>query len=503
MRPSHPAPLNHLQDLQLLLKAHYPLILLETSEDERANALLAHLADQTNLPFFTWTRTRGLSRAGIDAAVYQTRTPKECLSHILSNQKLEAIYHLHDFLPYVDEADIVSIFKELHQQFHRHRGAIVLTTDDAKALPGALVQRFATVTLSPPTAAEYHCFLSDIVTDLRQRMTIHVGVDQDDMVELIEHLRGLTLFEVQKIVTTALIETGSFDRSLLPKIFEGKKHIIQQSGVLEYFPATERMTDIAGLDELKKWLRVRRASFLDRAKAKAFGLSAPRGVLLVGVPGCGKSLCAKAVASEWDLPLIRLDPASLYQRYLGDTEKNLKKAISTAEAMAPVVLWIDEIEKAFGQDGDSDGGSSQRVFGTFLSWLQDKKEEVFVVATSNDIKRLPPELLRKGRFDEIFFVDLPDSESRIAIIEIHLRRRDRDPARFDLEALANATDGFSGAELEQAIVSGLYEAYSRSEKLSTEILLQEIAATQPLSQTMGEKIDAIRKWAKGRAVPAD
>lgn len=503
MRPGHPAPLSQLQDLHLLLKAHYPLILLETIEDERASALLAHLADQADLPFFTWTHTRGLARAGIDTAVYQTHSPHGCLRHILTNQKLEAIYHLHDFLPYVDEANIVSMFKELHQQFHTHRGAIVLTTDDAKALPGTLKQRFATVALAPPTAEEYHRFLSDIVTDLRQRMTIYVGVNQADMVELIDHLRGLTFFEVQKIITTALIETGSFDRSLLPKIFEGKKHIIQQSGVLEYFPAAERMTDIAGLDALKKWLRVRRASFLDRAKAKAFGLSAPRGVLLVGVPGCGKSLCAKAVASEWNLPLIRLDPANLYHRYLGDTEKNLKKAIATAEAMAPVVLWIDEIEKAFGQDSDSDGGSSQRVFGTFLSWLQDKKEEVFVVATSNDIQRLPPELLRKGRFDEIFFVDLPDSEDRIKIIEVHLRRRDREPALFDLEALADAAEGFSGAELEQAVVSGLYEAYARSEKLSTDILLEEIRATQPLSQTMGEKVEAIRRWAEGRAVPAD
>ncbi len=503
MSPSQPAPLSHVQDLELLLKAHYPLILLETIEDERASALLEHVADRANLPFFTWTHTRGLARTGIDTAVYQTRTPKQCLRHILTNQRLEAIYHLHDFLPYVDEADIVSLFKELHQQFHTHRGAIVLTTDDAKGLPNSLKQRFATVTLAPPTPEEYHSFLSDIVSDLRKRMTIRVDVKQNDMVELIEHLRGLTLFEVQKIITTALIETGSFDRSLLPRVFEGKKHIIKQSGVLEYFPATERMTDIAGLDELKKWLRVRRASFLDRAKAKAFGLSAPRGVLLVGVPGCGKSLCAKAVASEWNLPLIRLDPASLYQRYLGDTEKNLKKAISTAEAMAPVVLWIDEIEKAFGQDGGDDGGSSQRVFGTFLSWLQEKKEEVFVVATSNDIQRLPPELLRKGRFDEIFFVDLPDSESRIAIMEIHLRQRDRDPARFDLDAVADATEGFSGAELEQAVVSGLYEAYARSKKLSTKILLEEIAATQPLSQTMGEKIDEIRRWAEGRAVAAD
>lgn len=503
MATSHPAPLAQLNDLELLIKAHHPLVLIETIEDDRASALLDHVADRASLPFFTWTHTSGLTRDGQHSPVYQTQTPVQCLRHILSNNRLEALYHLTDFLPYVDQADVVSMFKELHASFRAHRGAVVLTSPDGSAVPETLAQRFARVTLSPPSRDEYHRFLSNIVSDLRKRMTIEVHLTRADMVEIIEHLKGLTFFEVQKIITTGLVETGNFDRSLLPRIFEGKKDIIKKSGVLEYFPASERMRDIAGLASLKKWLRARRASFVERGRAKSFGLSPPRGVLLVGVPGCGKSLCAKAVASEWSLPLIRLDPASLYHRYLGDTEKNLKKAIKTAEAMAPIVLWIDEIEKAFGQDADSDGGSSQRVFGTFLTWLQEKDEEVFVVATSNDINRLPPELLRKGRFDEIFFVDLPDAPTRAQILRIHLTQRERDAALFDLDAVARATEGFSGAELEQAVVSGLYDAYAQDQRLSTELLLDAVQGTRPLSETMSEKIAATRNWAGGRTVPAD
>jgi SpoVK/Ycf46/Vps4 family AAA+-type ATPase len=221
--------------------------------------------------------------------------------------------------------------------------------------------------------------------------------------------------------------------------------------------------------------------------------------MLIGVQGCGKSLCAKAVAAEWKLPLIRLDPSNLYNRYVGESEKNLKRAIKLAEAMAPVVLWIDEIEKALSQE-DAEGGPAQRIFGTFLAWLQDKKEDVFVIATANDISKLPPELMRKGRFDEIFFVDLPTEEARRQIIQIHLKRRKREPSKFDIARLARISEGFSGAELEQAVVSSLYTAFSKQEDLGTEGVVEEIEMTKPLSVTMAERIDALRAWAKDRAV---
>jgi SpoVK/Ycf46/Vps4 family AAA+-type ATPase len=241
----------------------------------------------------------------------------------------------------------------------------------------------------------------------------------------------------------------------------------------------------------------------DPQRATQFGLTFPRGVLLIGVPGCGKSLCAKAVAMEWQLPLLRLDPSTLYNKYIGETEKNFKRAMDTAERIAPVVLWIDELEKAFAAGGSEDGGVSQRVLGTFLSWMQERTGDVFVVATANDVSRLPPEFLRKGRFDEIFFVDLPTAESRRAILEIHLKKRGKTPGAFDLDQVVSVTEQFSGAELEQVVVAALYTVFAAKQELSTEALLAEVRATRPLALTMGEKVSALREWARERTVTAN
>jgi SpoVK/Ycf46/Vps4 family AAA+-type ATPase len=262
------------------------------------------------------------------------------------------------------------------------------------------------------------------------------------------------------------------------------------------------MADIADLAGLKAWLAKRRAIVADPAGADAFGLSFPKGILLVGVPGAGKSLCAKAVAMDWTLPLLKLDPGRLYNKYVGESERNFRRACQVAERLAPCVLFIDELEKAFAS-GDEDGGLSQRVLGSFLSWLQDRRAPVFTVATANDVSRLPPEFLRKGRFDEVFFVDLPDEPSRAEIFRIHLARRGRDPAALDLAALAAAADGFSGAEIEQAVVAALYTAFSGAGAVDTALLLRELGGTAPLSRTAAEKVAALRAWADGRAVPAN
>src|SRR5690606_7113150 len=272
--------------------------------------------------------------------------------------------------------------------------------------------------------------------------------------------------------------------------------------LLEYYPVEESMAEVADLAGLKDWLAKRRAILAHPERAAKFGLAFPNGVLLIGVPGCGKSLCAKAVSMEWGLPLLRLDTAALYNKYIGETEKSFKRAMSVAERVGPVVLGIDEIEKAFAASGEEDGGVSQRVLGSFLSWLQDRKGDVFIVATANDVTRLPPEFLRKGRFDEIFFVDLPDAESRAAIFRIHLQKRAQDPARFDVAALAAAAEGFSGAEIEQAVVSALYTAFSAGTPLTMQLVLEELARTRPLSETMAERIAALRAWARDRTVSA-
>ncbi|MCI0568871.1 MAG: AAA family ATPase, partial [Acidobacteria bacterium] len=326
-----------------------------------------------------------------------------------------------------------------------------------------------------------------------------VQMKSEDFARLLSNLKGLTLLEAERILTKAIVEDGKLAPDDLLAVVEAKKAVVEREGVLEYFPAEEGMADIADLAGLKAWLSERRAILTDPSRAAGFGLAFPKGVLLLGVPGCGKSLCAKAVAREWGLPLLKLDPASLYNKYVGESEKNFKRAMSMAEKLAPTVLWIDELEKAFSSSGDAeDGGLSQRIFGTFLSWLQDRKGDVFVVATANDVSILPPEFLRKGRFDEIFFVDLPDAEARRALFSIHLKKRGKDPKLYDLPRLVEATEGFGGSEVEQAIVAGLYTAFSGHRELSTETLLLEIARTKPMAQTMGEKIQWLRDWAKER-----
>ncbi len=499
-----PAPIEQLRDLELLLNAHHPILYLEAEEDERAQALLEHVADHLNLLFLTWTPHRGLAHPLMPEPLEGTLDPGRCLQHITGSSN-ESLYYLRDFVPLLaSDTALKARLREVHQALWKHRGAVVFTGHSSAELPEDIGRLVTTVTLAPPSDKEYHRFLSDMLTDLRSRRTVKVEMTGADVGKLLQQLRGLTFFEVKKVMTQAIAEQWTLDVSAIGKALEAKKEVLKRTGVLEYSPAENSLDDIAGLTRLKRWLRKRRAVFDNPDRAKEFGLSAPRGILLLGVPGCGKSLSAKAVAREYGLPLIRLDPSRLYTKYIGETEQNLRRATRTAEAMAPIVLWIDEIEKGLGSEtGGSDGGVSKRVFGSFLSWLQEKPEGVFVIATSNDISQLPPELLRKGRFDEIFFVDLPNADVRREIMTLHLNRRGRDAATFDLDAIVAQTDGFSGAELEQAVVSALYAAYDEGAELETRHLLAELAVTRPLSVTSGEKLARLREWAVGRAVPAD
>ena len=278
---------------------------------------------------------------------------------------------------------------------------------------------------------------------------------------------------------------------------------MEKEGLLEYYPAEETMADIADLVALKAWLTKRESVVQNPSRARKFGLTFPRGVLLLGVPGYGQSLSAKAVASKWRLPLLKLDPSNLYSKYVGESEKNFKRAMRAAERMAPVVPWIDEIETAFASGGGEDGEVSQRILGSFFSWMLDRTEDVFVVATASDIQSLPPEFLRKGRFDEIFFVDLPDGQTHAEVFRIHIESQGHGAEQFDLLRLAEATVGFSGSEIEEVVVSALYTAFSGNTSLTTEALAAEVHATRPLSVTMAERIEAMRAWARGRAVRAN
>jgi SpoVK/Ycf46/Vps4 family AAA+-type ATPase len=484
-----PPSADQLRELEILIRAHHPLLLVDTVEEDRVHVLLEHAAEHTGLPLFSWTQVDGLRRELPDPGHTPDSGPPHKALAFIERSNLEAIFHLRGLGPYLREPAVIAQIKNIHKKYFGHRGALVVS-GHGMDVPPTIEHLFTPINLHAPSPEAYHSFVQAVLRDLALRLHIKVQLSSADVSKLLSALHGLTFFEVQKIITQAVVEDGVLGREDIVRVLEAKRQIIERSGVLEYFPHEHDMGDVAGLDELKGWLRKRQAAFEDPKKAKEYGLSPPKGLLLIGVQGCGKSLCAKAVAAEWKLPLIRLDPSNLYNRYVGESEKNLKRAIKLAEAMAPVVLWMDEIEKAL----------AQRIFGTFLAWLQDKKESVFVIATANDISKLPPELMRKGRFDEIFFVDLPREEARRRILEIHLERRNRDPAKFDLPRLVDLTEGFSGAEIEQAVVSALYTAFSRHEDLTTEAIADEVELTKPLSVTMAERIDALRDWARDRAV---
>jgi SpoVK/Ycf46/Vps4 family AAA+-type ATPase len=320
---------------------------------------------------------------------------------------------------------------------------------------------------------------------------------------MVKNLRGLTRRQVKQLVIDAIAEDLRFDDNDINAMLAKKRRALGGTPLLEYIESPATLEEIGGLSRLKQWLNMRQNCLSE--EAAAYGLPAPRGVLMLGVQGAGKSLSAKAIATAWQRPLLRMDVGALYDRYIGESERRLREALRQAERMSPIILWIDEIEKAFASAASqsSDGGLSKRMFGALLTWMQEHASPVFLIATANDIEALPPELLRKGRFDEIFFVDLPSLEARSAIIEIHLKKRRRDVRQFDVAAIASESEGFSGAEIEQAIISAMHEAFAAKTDLTTQHILSAIKSSPPLSVTMAEKVAALREWALGRCVPAD
>ncbi|HSJ08030.1 MAG TPA: AAA family ATPase [Longimicrobiales bacterium] len=488
-------------DLELLIRSRYGLIHIDTVEEDRAQTLLRHIADRLTLPFFTWSRTRGLCRDGNDQGVYDTQEPAQALSHVLS-ARMAALYHFPAFDGIAGSDIVGQRLKDIAAELGSRQGALVITGTDL-APPADVRRLMATMQLPAPSRDELRRLMDHIVRDVGRSRRVEVRLSPSDEARLLDAMRGLTLLEAEKVLTRAVVEDGLLDAGDIVHVMAAKKQIVEREGVLEYYPAEESMADVADLAGLKDWLRKRRNILAQPDRAAEFGLTFPRGLLLVGVPGCGKSLCARTVATEWGLPLLRLDTGSLYNKYVGETEGNFRRAMRTAETVAPCVLFIDELEKAFASGGTEDGGLSMRVLGTFLTWLQERDADVFVLATANDVSRLPPEFLRKGRFDEIFFVDLPDTATRSEILRIHLGRRGQDSAAFDLDVLATATRGFSGAEIEQVIVSALYTAFAEGGALTTPHLLREAAGTRPLSVTMAERIQALRDWARDRTVPAN
>lgn len=490
-----------IRDLELLLLAHHALILLETDDDDRAHRLLAGVARRRRIPHYVWRVHKGLCLDGnTEAVVERTIAPHHCLEHILTRRE-PGVFEMQALAPFLEMPVTVELLKDVHARFSKHAGALFFTGDQVN-LPPELEQRVTRVDVAPPSRDERWRYVLGVLKELGGRFDFEVDMQKDEAQRLVDLLAGMTFFEITKLLSRCVVETRRFDETTLEAVRAAKASMLSATGVVEYVATPHSMKHVAGMAALKSWLGKRAALFSDLKAAASFGLAPPKGLLLLGVPGCGKSLCAKAVASEWKLPLLRLDAGSIFGKFLGESEANLRRAFEVAEAMAPTVLWIDEVEKAFG-GGDAENATTRRVFGAFLQWMQDKKGTVFVVATANDVSQLPPELLRKGRFDEIFFVDLPTEEVRREIFAVHLGLRKRNAAEFDLVELGRQSEGFSGAEIEQAVISGLYTAFSLKQPLSTDHLLSELDQTQPLSVTMAERIAALRIWAAARTIPAD
>lgn len=489
-----------LRDLELLIHSRYPIIAVETYEEERIEEGLKRVAAKLDIPLFLWTVTEGLGRSGEGNPIYDTKHPLKALGNLAAIPN-EGIYLFKDLHKYLREAEVVRKLQDLARPFAKDRRALIIVAPQI-TLPPELEKLAAFFRLDLPSESELRLLAKQVVGDLSRQHKIKIDLSSDGFDRLIESMKGLTLFEAERVLTKAVLRDLALTHDDLDVVLEAKREVLEKDGVLEFFPVEEGMGGIGGLENLKRWLEKRKKAFT--AEAKRFGIPPPKGIILLGVQGCGKSLAAKAIAKAWALPLLKMEPGRLYDKYVGESDKNLEKALKIAERMAPCVLMIDEIEKGFAGTGssDADAGLSKRIVGRLLGWLQERKAPVFVVATCNQVNAMPPELMRKGRFDEIFFIDLPDPGARKAIFAVHLAKRKRNPGDFDLDTLARSAEGFSGAEIEQAVVSALYTAFSRGSDLDTPLLLEELKATVPLSVTRHEDITALRLWARSRAIPA-
>ena len=487
------------REIEVLLRAKYPILYVVSWEERRVEEALAGVCRGLNRTLHTWTLTQGMKPPVKGAA----RTP-------LTSPELEALAQVHeapdytvvllkDFHPYMRDHRVIRLLRDLAARMRSKAQAIVIM-GPVLQLPNDLEKEVTVVEFPLPDETEIERTLDQVVKAVADTKGLDTALLPEDRERLVKSAQGLTMDEIESVFARSLVEKKRFD---VEAVLKEKQQIIRKSGLLEYYAPDSRIKDVGGMELLKEWLEQRTKSFSD--KAKEFGIPAPKGMLLLGVQGCGKSLLAKAVAAHWNLPLLKLDVGRIFGSLVGQSEENIRKAIAVAESVAPCVLWADEIEKGFagvGGSGASDSGTTARVFATFLTWMSEKTAPVFMIATANDVTALPPEMLRKGRFDEIFFVDLPDKEERKQIFAIHLAKRNRPVESFDLEELATKTHGFSGAEIEQVVIGALYIAFDKERELAQGDLVEEARNVVPLSVMMSEDIAELREWAALRTRPA-
>ncbi len=521
---------SELERLKVLIESSTPIVVMETVEEVRAVRLVRAACFSLNLAVFEWSIAGGLIRCGTNdsseaiyhfdgrpiaqsitghdqndintQALYNSREPAQALSN-LEAISLEAVFILKDFHRHLEDPVVVRRLRDVGQKFSVNRRTVVIT-GPAISVPPELASLVEFLDLSLPDQQRLRQIIDESIVRVGKTHTLRRTAGAHDLDAMAANLRGLTEQEAERAVSQAIVTRYGVMPETATDVLEAKKDLLRHSGMLDFIDVSDDLQSLGGFENLKSWLAQRNGSW--EPPARDFGLQPPRGVVILGVQGCGKSLCARAIAGEWKLPLVKLDTAAIYDKYIGETEKRIQKVFRVAEGLAPCVLWIDEIEKVFAGSGpgsaSADAGVSSRLMAAFLGWMQERKEAVFVAATCNDVSVLPPELIRKGRFDELFFVDLPNATERKQILGIQLKKRKRDPEKFDLDRVSTAADGFSGAEIEAAIQTALYAAYSRKQELTTADLLNSMKSTVPLSTTRAEEILVLRSWTRERAVSA-
>ena len=486
------------REIEFLIQARYPLIYVVSPEEARVERALAEICGRRNRKILAWSITQGFESLDGGSSYSDIRDPLRALDFVTKFED-NLVCVLRDYHPFMKDPSVVRRLRDCARQLKDSKYNVHLVLLSATyAAPIEIEKELAVVDFDLPDRDELEKIVWEVAQSAPPSLTLAVKTDADEREAVIEAARGLTADEARNVFAKSLVKKRDFD---VKTIMAEKKGLIRKSGILEFYETDHRFSDVGGLEVLKAWLRKRKSSF--SRDARDFGLPSPKGLLLIGLPGCGKSLTAKAIGAMWQMPLLRLDVGKIFGSLVGSSEENMRKAIKTAEAVAPSILWLDELEKGFSgtsSSGQTDGGTTSRVFGTFITWLQEKQSSVFVVATANNVQALPPELLRKGRFDEIFFVDLPNAKEREEIFRIHIDKKHRNSEAIDFHKLVQASQQFVGAEIEQAVISSLFDCYEDGKAdLTTDRVMKSVEEIVPLSYTMKEMIDGMREWAKSRA----
>lgn len=490
---------DRLSEIQRLIIARYPIIYVISWEEDRVERVLKNVAasfTSRNFKFYSWTSTKGLSLNG--QLVEATQNPINLLDHIMRSPE-NALFLLKDFHPFLNDSNVVRKLRDTYYAI-KNQFKFIFLISPLLFIPLELKKEVTLFDFALPDYAELERLFNSIIESYRAKAGVTTNINPEEKHKFIRALQGLTLDEAQQSLNKILFGRKIIDNSILPLLYEEKRLLTKKEGVLEFVSQSVSLKDIGGLDNLKEWLRKRSKVFSE--DAKQFGISPPRGLLMMGISGCGKSLSVKAISALWDLPLFRLDMNEIFSRASGSPEEVFNRALRTMESVAPAILWIDEIEMGVAGYTETSGNESSRIFASFLTWMQEKEALVFVAATANRIDLLPAEVLRKGRFDQIFFLDLPTEDERTQIFRVHLQKRNNPPEKYNLSQLAKVTKGWNGAEIESCIVAAMVDAFNENRPLNDNDLYRAIAKTVPLSTTMVEQIKRIKSWAHDRAIRA-